>query len=106
MRLTDLQPRLLHSGGDGVARVDTGQPVPRREGVGMTLLCPCGCGMRFALLFENPLDGGPGLEDGGARWRRTGDTFETMTLNPSVLRSEPRGCGWHGWVIDGEVRPC
>ena len=105
MRLTDLQPRLLHSGG-GVTRADTGQPVPRREGVGMTLMCPCGCGVRFALIFTNPLDGGPTLDGVGPTWERTGDDFETMTLNPSVLRSEPRGCGWHGWIRDGEVIPC
>ena len=106
MRLVDLDPRFLSSGGEGITNSITGEPVPKREGVGMTLLCPCGDGRRVMLLFENPLDGGPGLDGGGPRWQRTGDTFETMTLNPSVLRSDPRGCGWHGWIRDGEVLPC
>lgn len=106
MRLSDLEPRFVISGGPGVTEVATGRQVPKREGVGMTLLCPCGCGQRFALFFANPLDGGGLLDNVSPTWERTGDDFETMTLNPSVLRSGPRGCGWHGWIRNGEVIPC
>ena len=45
--------------------------------------------------------------DGEPTWQRTGDTFETLTLHPSILRSPQKGgCGWHGWVTNGEVRSC
>jgi hypothetical protein len=34
-------------------------------------------------------------------WNRTGDTFETMTLTPSIDGS---GVGhWHGFITNGEV---
>jgi hypothetical protein len=52
--------------------------------------------------FANPIDGGPQLERHG--WQRTGDTFETLTLTPSILRARARGgCGWHGFITNGAV---
>ena len=87
MRLTDLEPRLYGHGG---------------EGVGMTFLCPCGCGIRAAVTFRNPIDGlGPFDAGGTPTWKREGDTFETMTLSPSILRTT--GCKWHGWIRNGEI---
>lgn len=38
----------------------------------------------------------------GFLWTRTGDTFETLTLSPSVDASRS-GC-WHGFVQGGEIR--
>jgi hypothetical protein len=38
----------------------------------------------------------------GVLWRRAGETFETLTLNPSVDASRA-GC-WHGFVTESEVR--
>lgn len=38
----------------------------------------------------------------GYLWRRSGDTFEGLTLAPSVDAS-PAGC-WHGFVTNGECR--
>lgn len=35
-------------------------------------------------------------------WKRTGETFETLTLEPSIM--QPRGC-WHGHIKNGEVLP-
>jgi len=36
-------------------------------------------------------------------WR----TFETLTLTPSILRTpEKGGCGWHGFVTNGEIITC
>jgi hypothetical protein len=37
----------------------------------------------------------------GILWRREGDTFDTLTLSPSVDAS-PSG-HWHGFVRNGEV---
>lgn len=100
MKLTDLHPRWVGAGGDGIS-----QPVPERTGIGITFDCPCGkCGTLCFVPFQNPLDGGPPLSTDRPLWTRTGDTFDTMTLTPSILRSkENGGCGWHGFVTDGEV---
>ncbi len=92
MRLTELSPIFL--GGSG--------PEPRREWVGIQLDCPCGCERLLYVPFANPLDGGAQYESQG--WQRTGDTFETLTLTPSILRSpEKGGCGWHGYITAGEI---
>ena len=108
MRLTDLHPEFIAAGGEGVTR--EGQPVPKREGIGLIFECPCGGGDLCYVAFSNPLDGGPPYEPGRATWQRTGDTFETLTLRPSILRVKWRdtkghehGCGWHGFVTNGEV---
>lgn len=90
MRLTDLNPQLfgIHGG---------------RRSVGMLFDCPCGCGVTASVYFRNPLDGDPEpfTNNGGPTWQRTGDDFETMTLEPSILRTD--GCKWHGWIRNGEV---
>lgn len=116
MKLTDLNPVFLGQGGPGVFRRDsyTGELVeaPRREGVGVQFDCPCGCDSPCFVPFRNPLDGGPdesGRLDGG--WVREGDTFETLTLRPSIRRlasatSPNGGCGWHGFITNGEVTSC
>jgi hypothetical protein len=38
----------------------------------------------------------------GFLWRRAGETFETLTLSPSVDASRA-GC-WHGFIRNGEAR--
>lgn len=42
-------------------------------------------------MMQNPLD----------YWERTGDTFDTLTLKPSIQRVG--GCAWHGFITNGEV---
>lgn len=105
MRLVDLNPTWLGAGGEGVFRKNASgelEPAPERHGVGVMCDCPCGCDQRLYVPFANPLDGGPSLEPRG--WQRTGDTFETLTLSPSILRAPGKGgCGWHGWIRNGEV---
>lgn len=101
MKLTDLDPSWVGAGGEGVRDKD-GQPVPRRKGVGITFDCPCGCTRGRYVPFTNPLDGGPPYNDGHATWQRTGDTFETLTLTPSIQMIGE--CGWHGFITDGEAR--
>jgi hypothetical protein len=110
VKLTDLHPQFIGHGGEGVFTGPNLDPVPRREGVGLICDCPCGkcdpeAGGQLFIPFANPLDGGPNPERQG--WQRTGETFETMTLSPSILRStEKGGCGWHGWIRDGGVITC
>lgn len=91
VELTDLNPRWQGS--------------DRRVGIGMYCDCPCGCKAIVGVMFENPLDGFPAWGTGG-HWQRTGDTFDTLTLHPSILNSTPGGCGWHGWLKSGEFVPC
>jgi hypothetical protein len=126
MRLAVLNPRFIGSGGVGVSQpsgrpckgcAGTGcdvchgtgkeyEPAPERHGVGLVCQCPCGDhdeGHELYVGFANPLDGGPAL-DSGPRWQRTGDTFDTLTLTPSILRSRAKGgCGWHGFITNGNV---
>lgn len=90
----------------------------RRDGriVGVRFKCPT-CsrwGANFegihsvGVLFTNPPDGGPALpndetiasNNDGQRWTRTGDTFESLTLTPSIDGGEGE---WHGYVQAGIV---
>jgi len=118
MKLADLHPRWVGAGGEGVFNAD-GSPAPKRHGVGLSFDCPCAkCSakrtgdfdndfyLRVFVGFENPVDGGPPHDPRpGAQWRRTGDTFETLTLTPSIQRHRvgEGGCDWHGFVTNGEV---
>lgn len=100
MRLVDLDPRFVASGGDGITSKD-GSPVPRREGIGLCCNCPkCGEDHPMFVPFKNPLDGGPPTQPERPSWERAGDNFETMTLSPSILRND---CGWHGFIRNGEI---
>lgn len=102
MKLSDLKPVFLQTGGSGVWDAD-GNPIPVTLGVGVVFDCPCGNhdeDHRCYVPFKNPIGPGPYVNEKG--WQRTGDTFETLTLTPSVLRIG--GCGWHGFITDGEVK--
>lgn len=102
MRLADLNPVFPINGGEGVTRSDTGEPVPRTEGVGVIFDCPCGNKddrHRCYVTFANPIGPGPHVHEKG--WQRTGDTFDTLTLTPSILRIGD--CGWHGYITNGEI---
>jgi hypothetical protein len=120
MTLTDLDPRWVGAGGDGIyntAPDGTLVPAPPRHGVGISFRCPCGTHPRddeydtdrVVILFNNPLDGGGKFDatPEGHCWDRTGDTFETLKLSPSIQRLG--GCRWHGYVglaVPGEVTTC
>lgn len=101
MNLTDLNPRFFSTGGHGITNAN-GDPVPERKGMGLLCDCPrCGDKHLLAVNFANPLDGGPPASPDGPKWTRTGETFDTLTLEPSILRRD--GCKWHGWIRNGEI---
>lgn len=102
MKLTDQNPRWIGAGGDGVTGPN-GAPAPARSGVGIMLDCPCGApGASLYVPFANPLDGGP--QHGAQGWQRTGETFDTLTLRPSIQRiASGCNCRWHGFITNGEV---
>lgn len=105
MKLTELNPEFCGGGGEGVYNADMTPAMPR-HGVGLLCNCPCGCNHQLYVPFANPIDGSPPLEPAYG-WQRTGETFETLTLTPSILRGTARGgCGWHGFITNGEVITC
>lgn len=104
MRLADLEPRFWRTGGEGITDSATGAPVPERLGCGLMCKCPCGCADLLSVPFRNPLDGGPSVYPDGKGWQRTGDTFEALTLTPSIQRVG--GCAWHGFLTNGEFIKC
>jgi hypothetical protein len=80
-----------------------------RSGMGVVFECPhCKADGRdfthLGVWFANPIDGGPPASPECRpvpRWQRTGDTFETLTLTPSIDVSK---CGhWHGHITNGEI---
>lgn len=114
MKLVDLHPRWF--------------AVQGRHGQGVVFDCPhCPGGVtRLAVAFKNPLDGGapiplhnealyrlidPAYWDGdaksmetvppGVHWMRTGETFETLSITPSVDASASGH--WHGYVQNGQT---
>jgi hypothetical protein len=75
-----------------------------RRGMGVMFLCPHCRDTYVGGFFANPLDGGPpaGPEHTPRpRWQRSGDTFETLTITPSIDASASGH--WHGFVTNGEV---
>lgn len=99
MRLVDLDPNWVSTSG--------------RQGMGLRFRCPH-CDTHLVVWFENPLDNGPSLDPAKHRaplWKRMGDTFETLTLTPSINASErdPETgkvvtYHWHGFIQNGEMR--
>lgn len=110
MKLIDLHPEFLGAGGEGISNAD-GSPAVERVGVGVQFDCPCGCDSPCFVPFANPLDGCEPIHTGKNNgWQRTGDTFENLTLTPSILRTRwtdskgnEHGCGWHGFIRNGEI---
>lgn len=73
---------------------------------GMMFVCPCG--LRncrgdgegdMPLIAHLAFDNHP--DQGRPRWHWDGNE-EAPTLRPSVQRSDPEGCKWHGYLTAGE----
>jgi hypothetical protein len=65
-----------------------------RTNCGVMIDCP-NCGMSGAAWFKNPIDGGPPVHP--VQWDRTGETLETLTLNPSFQMIGH----YHSWIRNG-----
>lgn len=91
--------------------------------------CPEGHdGCSHAIPFTPRLDGSPATSwyTSLAIWQRTGDTFETLSLSPSILRqpqyasaaaavaagriaehvTESMLCAFHGFITGGQITFC
>lgn len=93
MRLTELEPRWVST-----------RHSP--DLVGVTFRCPHCREQRIGVLFVEEIDrdGLPNAvhwADQQKKWHREGDTFETLTLSPSIDCSASGH--WHGFVRVGEV---
>lgn len=104
MRLTELDPRwftFAHAA-DGVD-----------FRFGLTFLCPHCKQQRIGVQFDPPIDPQGWITRGiiwpksTKIWHREGDTFETLSLTPSIDASgvEIQFVGhWHGFITNGEIR--
>jgi len=90
VRLTELNPKFWS------------EPSKQR-GLGLIFRCPCrpGCTFLIPVAFKNPVGGGEPCNDEHL-WQREGETFETLTLSPSIDASKMGH--WHGWIKNGEVQ--
>lgn len=57
--------------------------------------------IRLVVWFANPVDGGLPTDDATTLWQRTGETFETLTLSPSIDASHFGH--WHGFIRNGVI---
>lgn len=98
MKLTELNPKWWSELG--------------RSGQGIRFDCPCAkCRgpapthrppFLISVAFANPLDGGAPVQDKEREyWARTSNTFETLTLAPSIDASKYGH--WHGYLTNGEA---
>lgn len=77
----------------------------QRDGVklGLHFDCPihtqnnCFVGVHFT----NPI--GEGIDGNPYGWHRTGETWETLTLTPSIRVCVDQ-CGWHGYINNGNIQ--
>lgn len=87
MRLVDYDPQWVSEG--------------NRQGMGVRFRCPH-CETNLVIWFSNPLDKGQPpdrIRHRAPLWKRTGDTFETLSLVPSI-----NAIGhWHGMVSNGDL---
>lgn len=100
MKLIELNPRWIGAGGEGIFD-ENHNPVPYREKVGVVFDCPvCGKEHPCFIPFTNPPDGKPPVKQ-RVTWELNGDSFETMSITPSIQRMDK--CNWHGFITNGEV---
>ncbi len=69
------------------------------SGEGLTFDCPtCGPGHKLAIYFSNPVDGNSAASWQDPTWKREGETFDSLTVEPSIQYP----C-FHGWIEDGKI---
>jgi len=104
MKLSDLEPHWV-----GL------QP---GHAIGMTFLCPHCRKTRIGVLFDVPIGAYEPcdmiaeslrnamikhcVEAGMKQWHRTGETFDNLSLQPSIDTSQFQH--WHGHIENGEIR--
>ena len=103
MRLTDLNPKWC------LPTMQWASSSPYYTA--LTFDCPHCRTQRLAVYFKPAIDPEglqkryewPEPNPGVLKWQRKGDTFETLTLEPSV-NFDSTG-HWHGSIVNGEMIP-
>lgn len=99
MKLIDLNPRWASDAEIVIGGVT--KHFEGRHGMAVSFECPCCRSIRLAVWFQNPVDGLPPTDDASYLWSRTGETFENLSLSPSVDASSDGH--WHGFIQNGEI---
>jgi hypothetical protein len=102
MKLTDLNPKWI----DASAH-DADGGLVQRASVGIEFDCPGPCCVskpperrqRLFVPLANPLDGGPPSDSRRANYTRTGDSFESLTLEPELDFDQPEVMLLHGELV-------
>lgn len=120
MKLRDLEARLVRyeSRPDGEYQIDVAS---LSEAQGVVFLCPLcyqhndgsvgthGVAVTFTDRGVTDAQGSHGTNGNPTRWKvEGGTTLDDLTLSPSILleggpHGAPDGCGWHGFVRNGEA---
>lgn len=96
MKLSELNPRFA----DSMSVPGGGWNLSARRNIGLSFECPHCRKIRMFVHFRNPIgEGSP--EPNVLLWEREGDTFEEMTLRPSIDNSAQGHA--HVSIIAGEV---
>lgn len=66
---------------------------------GVMFDCPK-CGGHSVLVWDRTIPSN--IDPGPGRWDMFGTDLEDLTINPSINLTGP-GCGWHGWVKNGDA---
>ena len=72
-----------------------------RHGQGIYFLCPHCRKEYIGVAFKNPIDGGTPAPDCKYYWTRAGETFDDLTLEPSIDASKVGH--WHGHIKGGTM---
>ena len=103
MRLTDLEPwffrRVVENGRETLVPVAT-----LAEAQGVFFTCPK-CQEHSLCVFFRDRGVPDDAQPGPGRWAPSGTGLHDLTLSPSIdLSRGGGGCGWHGFVHNGEAR--
>jgi hypothetical protein len=105
--LTALEPSWVYLTGPTTVKGICGPPPEELQSgpkVGISFACPtCPSGHRIAIPFKTcPLEAG-WLAGKDIRWDHSGDTYETLTVKPSINCDHGGCCRFHGWITGGKV---
>lgn len=100
MKLIELDPRWACDA--DIVIGGTVKHFKNRHGMALSFECPHCRVIRLAVWFSNPIDKLPPTDDMKTLWTRVGESFETLTLTPSIDASSDGH--WHGFITDGEIR--
>jgi hypothetical protein len=112
MKLTELSPKWIKQASGAIVGVEFACPVHAHLGLDANGWAPCILA-QISVPFANPIgEAQPSDFRKGAVWNRSGDSFESLSLTPSIRCSQGDGKGeggslthWHGFVGSNGAAP-